>query len=531
MLDTIIRGGTVVDGSGQASYRADVGIAGDRIATIGRLDDVQAHTEIDATGDIVSPGFIDIHTHSDFTLLVNGKAESQVHQGVTFEAIGNCGHSCAPVIGDPDMLKPLIVGHHHCVDITWRSFADYLERLESAPLGVNVAAFVGHGPLRVGVLGGQQRPATQEETRTMEKLLDQSLEEGAIGFTTGLEYSPGSSSRTEEVLALCEVTARRDRIYATHVRNRDFFYEQGIGEALAVARRSGVKTQLSHITPKFGAPPHATEHTLEMIGWTRDSGCDVAFDAIPNEWGPTLLSAVLPPWAFEGGIPSLRQRLSDPSAREEMKRNPLTIWKLVLARKWDQLILFQSNRNPQYVGLSFDKIGELRGVDPHDAILDLLQEEGERIYDATWVGHIVSEADLDLTLRHPDCAVMSDTITLAPYGELANMKFAPSSYGWTAKWLGLYARERGLVGLEEAVRRITALPAQRLGLSDRGHLRVGAHADVTVFSWEDVKDVSSLAEPNLYPIGFRHVLVNGQLALQEGRRTAANGGRVVRGRG
>ncbi|MEQ8650911.1 MAG: amidohydrolase family protein [Kiloniellales bacterium] len=531
MLDTIIRGGTIVDGSGQPSYRADIGIEGDRIAAIGRLDGIEAASEIDAQGDIVSPGFIDIHTHSDFTLLVNGNAESQVHQGVTFEAIGNCGHSCAPVIGSPDRLKPLIVGHHDCVEITWRSFADYLEKLESAPLGVNVAAFVGHGPLRVGVLEGAQRPSTQEETRAMEKLLEQSLEEGAIGFTTGLEYAPGSASRTEEVLSLCEVTARHDRLYATHVRNRDFFYEQGIGEALAVARRSGVKTQLSHITPKFGAPPHATEHALEMIEWTRDSGCDLAFDAIPNEWGPTLLSAVLPPWAFEGGIPNLLQRLADPAVRADMKRNPLTIWKLVLARKWDQLILFRSTRNPQYIGLNFEKIGELRGVDPHDAILDLLQEEGEQIYDATWVGHIVSEADLDLTLLHPDCAVMSDTITLAPYGELADVRFSPASYGWTAKWLGLYARERGLVGLEEAVRRITSLPAARLGLTDRGHLRVGAHADITVFRWEDVKDRSSLAEPNLYPIGFRQVLVNGQLALREGKRTDANGGYVVRGRG
>lgn len=530
MFDTVLCGGLVVDGSGQPSYEADIGIKGDMVSAIGDLGAAECARRIDVAGCVVSPGFIDLHTHSDFTLLVNGKAESQVHQGVTFEAIGNCGHSCAPIVGNPAFMKRAILGHHPSVEITWRTFAEYLDRLEEFPLGVNVAAYVGHGALRMGVLQGQQRPATMEETRQMESLLEQSLDEGAIGLSTGLEYAPGNSSRTEEVLALCKVTRRKDKVYATHVRNRDYFYEQGIGEALSVARLSDVQTQISHITPKFGAPKEATEHTLEMVQWTRDLGFDVGFDAIPHEWGPTLLSAVLPPWAFEGGIEQIQARLRDPKTREEIKRNPLTIWKLVPAKRWDQLILFASQVNQSLIGMSFEEIGRMRGCDPYDAILDLLLEEGEGIYNATWVGHIVTENDLALTMTHPDCAIMSDTMTLAPYGDLGDMRFAPSSYGWVAKWLGHYSRDKKLVSLEEAIRKITSLPASRLGLKKRGHLRVGAYADITVFNQNEITDQSTIAEPNVYPLGIEYVMVNGQLAVEAGERMPVNAGRVIRGR-
>ncbi|MDA1055873.1 MAG: amidohydrolase family protein [Planctomycetota bacterium] len=529
MFDQIIENGTIIDGSGEPRYDADIGIVGDRVVAIGDLREAQAGRRIDARGAIVSPGFVDLHTHSDFTLLVNGKAESQVHQGVTFEAVGNCGHSCAPVIGDPAGLKRAIVGHHPSVEITWRTFAEYLERLEQSSLGINVAAYVGHGPLRIGVLRGEQRPATVAETKQMESLLDQCLDEGAIGFSTGLEYSPGNSARTEEVLALAKVTQKHNLVYATHVRNRDYFYEQGIGEALSVARLSGVKTQLSHITTKFGAPPRANEHALEMIQWSRDSGCDIGFDAIPHEWGPTLLSAVLPPWAFEGGIEQIHARLRDAKMREDIKGNPLTIWKLVHARRWDQLIFFGSHANKDLVGLTFEEIGKRRGCDPYDAILDLLLEEGDGFYGATWVGHLLTESDLKMTMEHRDCAIMSDTVALAPYGELGEVKFAPASYGWVARWLGLYARDQRLVSLEEAVRKITSLPAKRLGLKQRGHLRVGCYADVSIFDFDSLEDRSSIANPNVYPSGIRHVMVNGQLAVENGTRTNVNAGRVVRG--
>ncbi len=527
MIDLVIRGGMIVDGSGRPSFRGDVGIQGERITTIGGLEGVQAAAEIDAAGQVVAPGFIDMHTHSDFTLLVNGAAESQIHQGVTLEAVGNCGHSCAPV-RDPEVIKRAIFGYSPHVDITWRTFADYLERLEQADLGINTVAYVGHGAIRLAVLRGEQRPATQDEQAEMEILADEALEAGAIGLSSGLEYSPGNSARTEEVLALCHVAKRHDALYATHVRNRDYFYEQGFGEALAVARRTGVKLQISHITPKFGAPPHAMEHTLDMVHWTRKAGVDLAFDMIPHEWGPTSMSAVLPPWAFEGGVTKVLERLGNPAMREKIKRNPLPIWKLVQAGKWDQIMLFESAQNAELIGMTFEEIGRKRRVDPYDAVLDILLEEGEGLYGVTWVGHLITEDDLKMTLHEPECAVISDTITLAPYGALANTKWSPSTYGWTARLFQRFVREQPVLSLEDAVYRLTGLPASRLGLKERGYLHPGAFADVTVFDPATVTDTSTLKAPNSYPTGINHVLVNGQPAIRDGQRTNSNAGRVLR---
>lgn len=527
MLDVIVRGGSVIDGSGRPGFRADVGIEGDRVVAVGQLHDAQAGEIVDATGLTVTPGFIDLHTHSDFTLLVNPAAESQVHLGVTLEAVGNCGHSCAPV-RDAEVLKRHVFGFHPSVDVSWRTFDEYLARLEKAPLGVNVVAFVGHGAVRLAVLGPEQRPATLEEVAKMEALVDEALEQGAGGLTTGLEYAPGSSCRTDEVVALCKVARKHDALYATHVRNRDYFYEQGIGEALATARLAGVRLQISHITPKFGAPPDALAHTLEMVDWSRQAGLDVAHDMIPHNWGPTTMSAILPPWAFEGGIDRLLERLRDRAIREKLKENPYPIWKLVPARRWNDIVLFESKRNAELVGLSFEEIGRRRGVDPYDAVLDILAEEGDGLYGVTWVGQLISEQDLVSTIKSPHCALMSDTITLAPYGALGGVKFAPSTYGWTARLFQRFVREQRVLTLEDAVYRITGLPAARLGLRDRGHLRAGAFADLTVFDPATITDHSTLKEPNRYPSGIDTVLVNGKVTLRCGERTANQPGRVLR---
>jgi N-acyl-D-aspartate/D-glutamate deacylase len=527
MLDIMIRGGTVIDGSGRPGFGADVGIQGDRIVAVGGLDDARAERVVDATALTVTPGFIDLHTHSDVSLLANPAAESQVHQGVTLEAVGNCGHSAAPV-ADPEVLKRHVFGYHPSVAITWRKFDEYLSRLEKEALGLSVVAYVGHGAVRLATLGAEQRPATPAEIATMERLVDDALAAGAIGLSTGLEYAPGSSSRTEEVVALARVASRHRALYATHVRNRDYFYEQGIGEALATARLSGARLQLSHIAPKFGAPAHALEHTMEMLDWSRDVGVDVGYDMIPHNWGPTTMSAILPPWAFEGGIPRLLERLGDPATRERIKQNPYPIWKLVGAKRWNDIVLFESTRNADLVGLSFEEIGRRRGVDPYDAVLDILREEGEALYSVTWVGQLISEDDLVATMRGRDCALMSDTITLAPYGPFGTVKFAPSTYGWTARLFQRFVREKRVLGLEDAVFRITGLAAARLGLRDRGHLRPGAFADITVFDPATITDHSTLKEPNRYPSGIDSVIVNGQLAFHRGERMPINAGRVLR---
>ena len=276
----------------------------------------------------------------------------------------------------------------------------------------------------------------------MAELVAESFDQGAYGFSTGLEYWPGNICAPEHIIPLCEVAARRDRLYATHVRNRDAYYDLGFGEALCTARNASARLQISHIQPKYGAPPHAMDHSLEMIESVRRQGVDVAFDIIPHDWSHTLITAILPPWAQEGGHSGILERLTDPETRERMKRNPKHTWLLVTDERWDKIALLNSEANPHLVGETFADIARMRNTSPFDAALDLIEEEGERMGSLLWTSHSFDNDDLDLCLRQPECAVMSDTLALAPYGALANHVGSVSGYGWAARFLESYVRER-----------------------------------------------------------------------------------------
>lgn len=527
MLDIIVEGGWVVDGTGAEGVASDIGIDGDRIADIGDLKDVEAVRRIDANGLTVSPGFIDIHTHSDFSLIVNGRAESQIHQGVTTEVVGNCGHSCAPC-ADKARLKSAIFGYHDDGEITWSTFDQYLSALEVQQLGVNVAAYVGHGTLRIAAMDGESRPAEASETKAMKALLEDSLQAGAIGFSTGLEYAPGSAATAEEIVELCEVVARYDRIHATHVRNRDVDYRQGFGEALTVAKAANIRSQISHIVPKYGAPAEAMEETLGAVERHNRNDSKVTFDIIPHEWGPTTMSSVLPNWAFDGGISKTLDRLRDPVVRESLKHNDNPIWQLVGDGRWDRIKFFNSGANPDLVGFTFDELQRKRGVSGLDLVFDLLLEEGEALFNATWIAHNFSQHDILLAMRQASCGIISDTITLAPYGAYKDTKWSPSTYGWAACFFGKYVRDMKILPVEEAVHRVTGLAAESVGLIGRGVLRRGHKADVTIFDPTKIQDISTTNDPNVFPIGIDTVLVNGRVAIDDGERTEVNAGRVLR---
>ena len=528
MFDTILQGGLIYDGSGARAFTADIGIRGEKIVEIGDLSGNGDAERISVAGLAVSPGFIDLHTHSDFTLAANGRAESQVHQGVTTEVVGQCGVSCAPARcrHDVELMSPGFVPGLIAPD--WRSFGDYLDHMAETPLGVNVAAFVGHGTIHRAVLGDALRPANDDELDAMAALLERSLEEGAYGFSTGLEYWPGSLATPDQVARLCEVAAGRDVLYATHVRNRDVFYDLGFGEALATARHSGARLQISHIQPKYGAPAEAMEHSLELIDWARRQGVDVAFDVIPHDWSHTRVLAILPQRAQEGGVEALQKRLRDDDSRDRIKRNPKPMWRLVADRRWDEIVLMSAPQNRDLVGLTFEEIGRKRGCDPYDAALDLLLEEGEEMNHLMWTSHSFRDEDISLALSQNDCAVISDTLALAPYGPLKHLIGSLSGYGWAARFLQHYVRDRKLLSLEDGLRRLTALPAERLGLKDRGRLAKGCYADITVFDAQAVASHFDLAEPRRYASGIAHVLVNGRFALRDGARTETDNGQVLR---
>lgn len=528
MFDLVVRGGEILDGTGAPAYRADVGLRDGRIAAIAADLPVDAARDVlDAAGLVVAPGFIDIHTHSDFVLLVDGRADSQVCQGVTLEVIGQCGFSCAPFTGA--MSPRQLVGFHDSgVEVTWRSFGEYLERLDGAGLGVNVAAMVGHGAIRQAIKCDAVDPTTPDELKAMRRLAEEAFDAGAFGFSTGLEYFPGNIAPIEEVIALCEVCARRGGLYATHVRNRDVHYDLGFTEAVATARQAGARLQISHIQPKYGAPPGAMANTLEMLHRARREGVDVAFDVIPHDWNHTSVVSSLPAWAREGGPARLLERLRDPAQREAMKHNPRPMWRLVAERRWDRVALLRSEMNRDLVGMTFREIGLRRNTDPMDAVLDLLAEEGEALGTLMWTSSGFDDADIRLCLEQAECAVMSDTKALSPDGPLAGTIGSLSGYGWVARLLGHYVREMGVLTLAEAVRRITSLPAARLGMTDRGRLRPGAVGDLVVFDPAAVRDVSSMREPTRHPEGFRHVVLAGVPTLRDGLRTNANPGRVIR---
>ncbi len=519
MFDLLIHGGEVIDGSGSDAFVADVGIVADRIVAVGPLPGAVAAQRIDATGLTVAPGFIDIHTHSDFTLLVDGRADSQVCQGVTTEVIGQCGFSAAPMGQQADASH--LIGHLEAgVALDWRSFGEYLSRLQQARPAVNVAAFVGHGALRRAVAGGS--------VLAMQSLAEQAFDEGAFGLSTGLEYWPGSEAPEHEIEALAAVAARRGGLYATHVRNRDVDCELGFAEALRTARRAGARLQISHIQPKFGAPPHAMADALAMLDKARADGVDVAFDVIPHDWSHTVVVSMLPAWAREGGRERTLARLREPAQRERMKHNPRPIWRLVTERRWERIVLLRSLANAALVGLDFEAIGRLRGIDPHDAAFDLLLEEGTGLEQLMWTSRNFEDADVCLCLQQAQCSVMSDTLAVSRRGPLKDTIGSLSGYGWTARLIGHYARDRGVLTLAQAVHRITGRPAQRLGLAQRGLLRAGGFADIVVLDPTMVQDHASIAQPAVHPGGFVHVLVNGQAVVSNGLRNDERPGRVLR---
>ncbi len=526
MFDLILKNGNVYDGTGAGVQVADVGIKDGIIEAIGTLD-AQAAEVLDCAGLAVAPGFIDMHTHSDATLLTDPDGFSSLMQGVTTEVIGNCGFTCAPCMNQ-ELVEQFMIGRQPSLKFTWRTFDEYLNTLQARSPGVNIASYVGHNTVRLNVLGTQPRAASDDEVSYMGTLMRQALEEGAIGVSTGLEYNPGFHSDLNELVEVAKVTVEYDAVYASHVRNRDWNYEMGVGEALATARLSGARLQLSHLAPKFGAPAHAAEHIVEMVDWTRRQDSDIGYDVIPHEWGPTFVCVILPKWAYEGGVSKLMERLRDQQLRPLLKANRFPQWKMIAAGRWSDMVLTQSAANPELVGLDFAEIGLRRKQHPHDAILDMLLEEGENMASLMWVGRISRDEDIKGMLMHPECGVISDTVNLNNTGPLAGVRFAPTGFGWAAKFLGQYTRDEQLFTMPEAIRRLTTLPAARMGLRQRGALKPKYFADVTVFDADAIRDRSTLQDMNVTPSGLSHVIVNGSFAVRDGQRTSARTGRVLR---
>ncbi len=526
MLDVILRNGRIADGSGQPAYPADLGIKGDRIIAIGDLSDVDAGLQIDVSGQIVAPGFIDIHTHSDAVLLADSHADSQVLQGVTTEMGGQCGFSFAPV-RDREAMEKWMVGRLPGVNATWQSFGEYLDVLKQKDLGVNFLAHVGHGALRAAVMGDEERPITSEELTMMDALLEESLEQGAWGMSTGLEYWPGLGAGIEELTRLCRTVARHDGIHASHVRNRDLYYDLGFGEALTLGRVAGVRTQISHIQPKYGRPDHAMAHTLEMIEHARGIGVDVGFDVIPHDWSHTAVAAMLPAWSREGGVERFVERLGDVATRRRIKETLAPMWRIVVDGHWHKVVILGAT-NTSLIGRSVAELIAEHDAEPWDLIFDLLRDEGRDALKMLWTSQSFYAEDIELALQHPCCSVMSDTLALGDDGPTAGVIGSLSGFDWTVRFLSHYVLEKNLMSLEEGVRRLSGLPADQIGLSDRGYVRAGMKADIVVFDPDALAFHGSVKAPRRHPDGVTHVFVNGKAAVKDAKRQPVHPGDVLR---
>lgn len=486
---------------------------------------------VDVSSLIVAPGFIDIHSHSDFTLVVDPRAVSSITQGVTLELVGNCGHGCAPLT-NPALFASNIYGYRPDIDVHWHSVAEYLERVEQGKPTVNVATLVPNGNLRLAVTGLVDRPSTGDELEPMKRLLAEGMEEGAFGYSTGLEYGPERACAEEEIAELARVAAQYGGIYATHTRNRTDVPDaavETIAEAIRTGDAANVPLQISHISSVArlaGDGGRAVEQALGQVDAARARGQDVAFDMHTRLFGTTNLSTALPTWVLQGSPRAIAAQLRDPMVRREMKRYRSILTSLA-RDDWNRIVIFDSPLQPEISRKSIAELAAARNQEPLDTIYDILLDHVENLHELMIIAFAYREQDIRPAFNHSLCMVGSDATALATDGLLAGSSFH-GAFTWAAWFYRHFVRDTKIFTPQEAIRRITSLPAGRLGLKDRGMIRKGAWADLAIFDPEHFAERGTTFEPNQIAAGMRYVLVNGVVTVKDGELTGEKRGRVQR---
>lgn len=525
-LDVLVTGGLVYDGTGRQPVRADVGVVGDRVHVLDQLGAATARLRVDAVGLAVAPGFIDTHTHSDLVWQLGDDhvdvAMGTVRQGVTTEVSGNCGFTCYPCLPD---RRPLLERHTGGVfggaASAWSDLAGFRDAATAAGLHANMAPLVGHGSLRVGVLGFDDRPPRDDELRDMTALLEAAFDQGAFGLSTGLIYMPGAYARTEELIALARSVARHGRPYVSHIRGESDMVADSVHEAIRIGREAGVPTHISHHKAAGRRNWGRTEETLGLIHRARSEGTDVTVDVYPYTAGSTVLQAVLPAWAQEGGISAMVERLGDGLVRDRIRQEyanwPPHLENLAGQAGWERIVIAACPGRPDIEGRTIVDLASDAGRGEADFVFDLLIEQRARVL---IVLHSMSEGDVARVLASDVAMVGSDGIPVPG-------KPHPRWAGTFSRVLGRYSREQRLFDLATAIRKMTSLPAERFGLRGRGVLAPGAAADLVVFDPGTVADRATYEDPLLPPSGVRDVFVNGTAAVLGGRPTGARAGRVL----
>lgn len=522
--DLVLRRATVFDGTGAPGIEADVAVAGDRIQAVGEITGDGA-VEIDLAGQALAPGFIDIHTHADLPLLNNPQAENRVLQGITLEVGGQCGSSPGPYGEESARSARERYREMYGVDVDLRELGGFFRALEQVPPSVNAASMVGHGTIRGLVIGGENRPATSEELARMREMVARALAQGAVGFSSGLEYTPSGFASKEELVELAKALQGTGYPYASHMRNEDDGVLAAVEEALHVGKVAGVPVQISHLKAQGERNWWKAPVILGLLEDARDAGVDVHFDRYPYVAYSTGLSNLFPSWARAGGTEAFLRRLRD--AEEGPVLEAYCRGKIAQLGSWDS-VQITSTRTPangwirgRHLGQAAREIGE----DPFDLTLRLLFEEGGSV---GMIGFGMSEENTARVLSHPLGMVCSDGSVYAP---AASGSPHPRSYGTFPRVLGHYVREEKVMSLETAIHKMTGLPARKVQLGDRGVIRPGAFADLVAFDPDTVRDEATFTDPKRYPSGISTVVVNGVVTVRDGTMTGDRAGRPIRGGG
>ena len=533
-FDTLIKNGTVIDGTGALRYDADVGITGGKIAAIGRLEDAEAARSIDATGLIVAPGFIDMHSHSDMCLFDDPGGESKIHQGVTTEVTGNCSYSPFPL--GPASTEDL--GMRWRFDWgDWSDLDGWATTLESRGFSINVAPQLGQAALQIATGANEDRPATQDEMRQMQRLAAEAVEQGAFSLSTGLSLSPSGYMSTEEIVELCKAIAHYEGVfYATHARVGAGRHLLPIEEAIEIGQKGGVPVEYSHLAigsrpdmggwPKPASPVGHGPEMMELFDNARAGGLDITYDSYPYTAGQAGIDQTVPNWAQAGGVREYMTRLRDPETRARIHEE-VAAGLGGVPPMWETWIISDvgSDSNKGLVGRSLQEIADEREVDPAEAVLQLEQEEDG---DISAVVHNRMERDVRFFLSQPLGMIGSDGNAISPTGIYSDEQHHPRFYGTYPRILGRYVREQSLMSLETAVQKMSGMPADRLSLKDRGRVEEGLVADLAIFDPETVIDRSTFEEPHQLAEGVPYVFVAGEPVVSEGGHTGARPGRVLR---
>jgi len=533
--DAIIRNACIIDGSGNPWFKGDLAIYAGKIAKIGRLPTQPAERTIDAQGQFVCPGFIDIHSHSDVTIPFNRLVESSVRQGITTMVVGSCGISVAPVEKKNEHLlqryiSPFLPSEQK-LKMEWSSFGEYLKWQEKKGCSTNIVGLVGHGTIRIAAMGFEERRPTNAELQEMKNLVEEAMRSGAFGMSTGLIYPPGIFSETTELIELSKVVAKYEGVYFSHIRGEGATLLEAVKEAITIGEEAGLPVQISHHKAAGKVNWGKTVETLKMMEEARERGVDVTFDQYPYSAAMTTLATLLPPWAHEGGMEKTLERLRNPSQREKMRKDieqGILGWQNWIGDcGWDNITVSSvvSERNKFLEGKNLTEIAALRKKDEFTALCDLLLEEQGN---ATMVMHAMNEEDVRRVMKHHLQMIGTDAWSVAPYGVLGGGKPHPRFYGTYPRVLGKYVREEKVLTLEEAVRKGTSFPAQRLQLEDRGMIREGFWADLVIFNPARILDKATFTDPHNYPEGIEYVLVNGEVVLEKESHNGKLAGKILK---